>query len=129
MKIFLCGLTLVLSAQVFAYLGPKLTMTSERPNYTCEIFKDKVVIIRKVGGMKFTKTNNVKTDGVDSMIEKAYLKGPMIEQKTEYTAVYLSRNVSTNAVEAKTFNIKYNDSEFANNLIYLMTTLCETRNL
>lgn len=124
-----CLLALSLLTSMNSFAGAKLIMTSDKPNYTCEIFNDKVTITRKIGEIKFVKTNNVKTEGLDKVIEKAYFKGPMTEQKTEYTANYLTRNPNTNAIEEKTFNFKYGDSEFANNLVYIATTLCETRNL
>lgn len=108
----------------------KLMMKVDKgTNYTCEISDNQVTITRKIGEIKFTKTNAVKTEGLDKVIEKAYFKGPMTEQSTEYTAVYITRNPTTNAIEEKAFNFKYGDSEFANNLVYVTSTLCEVKYL
>lgn len=112
----------------FAYSGPRIIMASEKPGvFKCEIYSDKVVITRKIGEMQFTKTNNVKVDGLDTVIEKAYIKGPMVAQNSEYTAVHLTRNANTNEVETRVFNFTYNDSDFANDMIYLTSSLCENR--
>lgn len=115
------------SLNCLAYTGPRLIMTTEKPIMKCEIFTDKVVITKKIGEVKLTKTNNVVTTGLDTLIEKTYIKGPMVAQNTEYAAVYLTRNAASNELETRTFNFNYNDSEFANNLIYVITNLCETR--
>lgn len=120
---------ILFSINSIAYTGPKLIMTREKPSLKCEIYNDRVVVTRKIGEIKFTKTEMVKSDGLDAVIEKAYLKGPMTEQKTEYAAVYITRNASTNEIEAKNFNMLYSDSVFASNLIYVTTSLCDLKNL
>ena len=129
MKKLILILATLSSLQSFAYSGPKLIVNSTGPKFTCEVYDDKVVVTRKIGEVTFTKTTDYKIEGLDGLIEKAYLKGPMIQKVSDYSAVYLTRNITTNALEARLFNFEYNESDFANKLIYLSTTLCDRRNM
>lgn len=119
--IFSCLFSPTLFAQDTLLL--KLISTDIYKN--CEIYKDKVVVEKKAGSIKYSKTTQFKIEPkITDMIERAFVKQPSLRTENGYIGYRYSVNPETMKPQMMSFTLDVNDSDEAYLLVNFVTKIC-----